>query len=160
MLSAYGISANSTAADRQSTNTPQQDIDLHAKMANPVINKDKKSVPIVVPEQVSKKWLNVVIAVTNKPRNSETKQTYKIGGEGNIKGTSMVLEIKEFLPHFVMDAKGITSETNELKNPAVRVVIKEKNKIIYTGWVFKNHPSVPLFIHDTIDIKLKKANSR
>ncbi len=72
----------------------------------------------------------------------------------------MVLEIKEFLPHFVMDAKGITSETNELKNPAVRVVIKEKNKIIYTGWVFKKHPSVPLFIHDTIDIKLKNANSR
>ncbi|MDI6744973.1 MAG: DUF2155 domain-containing protein [Thermodesulfovibrionales bacterium] len=127
----------------------------HAPM--PAEKKDKKDVPIVVSEQVKAKWKNITLTITDKTKKSETDITISVGGKGNIAGTNVAIEIKEFLPHFMMDAKGIISETNELKNPAVRVVIIEKDKTIYTGWIFKKHPSVPLFMHDVFEIKLKNA---
>jgi hypothetical protein len=118
---------------------------------------NKKNVPIVVSEQVKAKWKNITLTITDKTKKSETDITIPISGKGNIAGTNVEIELKEFLPHFMMDAKGIISETNELKNPAVRVVIIEKDKTIYTGWIFKKHPSVPLFMHDVFEIQLKNA---
>jgi len=145
----------STSASGEDHSSPPQDIAQHAH-GTAILNKDKKSVPIVVPAQVNKKWHSVVITVTNKAKNSEADYKFKSGSQGNtINGTNMALEIKEFLPHFVMDGKGITSASNELKNPALRAVITENGKVIYSGWIFKKHPSVPLFMHDKIDIKLK-----
>ncbi|MCX5717599.1 MAG: DUF2155 domain-containing protein [Nitrospirae bacterium] len=128
---------------------------LHEPM--PADKKDKKDVPVIVSPEVKAKWKNITFTVTDKTKKSGNDFTISTNGKSNIPGTNMEIEVKDFLPHFIMGEKGIISETNELKNPAARVVITEKNKIIYTGWIFKKYPAVPLFTHDTFEIQLKNA---
>jgi len=127
----------------------------HAPM--PADKKDKKDVPVIVSPEVKAKWKNITFTVTDKAKKSGNDFTVPINGKSNITGTNMEIEVKDFLPHFIMGEKGIISETNELKNPAARVVITEKNKVIYTGWIFKKYPAVPLFMHDVFEIQLKNA---
>ena len=128
---------------------------LHEPM--PADKKDKKDIPVIVSSEVKAKWKNITFTVTDKTKKSGNDFTVPINGKSNITGTNMEIEVKDFVPHFIMGEKGIISETNELKNPAARVVITEKNKIIYTGWIFKKYPAVPLFMHDTFEIQLKNA---
>jgi hypothetical protein len=50
--------------------------------------------------------------------------------------------VTDFLPDFVVDvsARRITSRSNELKNPAVRIVVRENGVIKDTTWAFRNMP--------------------
>jgi hypothetical protein len=138
-------------------NIVKQDIEkpLHEPM--PADKKEKKEVPVIVSPEVKAKWKNVTFTVTDKTKKSGNDITVPVNGKTAIAGTNMEIEVKDFLPHFIMGEKGIISETNELKNPAARVVITEKNKTIYTGWIFKKYPAVPLFTHDVFEIQLKNA---
>ncbi len=120
-------------------------------------NRGKQDVAVNIPAKIKGKWQRVVVTLTDKESKSETDYTVAVGGRAALTGTNRVIEIKAFVPHFVMDAKGITSESIELKNPAAKAVITENGKVIYTGWLFKKHPSVPLFMHKEIDVQLKDA---
>ena len=126
----------------------------------PELDRVKKGqMPLVVPADVQKKWKAVVIEVANKEMNDQKDYMVDINKDFVIPDTNIKLNVLAFLPDFSMSAKGITSRSNELKNPAAKVVIYEDNTKIFEGWLFEKLPTVHPFEHKVFAIKLKGQKS-
>jgi hypothetical protein len=119
----------------------------------------KKSAPVSVPPDVQSKWKSVVIEVTNKQTNEQKDYVVDISQGIIIPDTKMRIDVLTFLPDFSMSSKGITSLSNEPKNPAAKVIISEDGNKIFEGWLFQKLPMVHAFEHDVYAIKLKGENS-
>ena len=118
-------------------------------MASPhgeVTPKKKESV-VVVPDSVKGKWKAVKIAVTDKTVNKENVYTIPIGSEFAIPDSNLVIKVENFLPQFTMDGTTLTSQSNEPKNPATQISIKEGGKEVFKGWLFSLYPTTHAFNH-------------
>jgi hypothetical protein len=102
---------------------------------------------VVVPENVQGKWRAVSIAVTDKSSKIQRIYTLQIGSEFHLPDTDLTLKAETFLPHFIMEGTTLTSQSNELKNPAVQLSIKEGGREIFKGWLFKLYPTTHAFQH-------------
>ena len=107
----------------------------------------KKEAIVVVPASVKGKWKAVKIAVTDKESNKETVYTVAIGSSFTIPATSLTISVDNFLPHFMMDGTTLTSQSNEPKNPAAQIRIKENGNEIFRGWLFSLYPTTHAFQH-------------
>jgi hypothetical protein len=114
----------------------------------------KSDVPVTVPLDVQGKWKAVVIEVANKQNNEQKDYVIHIDKDFIIPDTSIRVKVLAFLPDFSMSSKGITSLSNEPKNPAAKVVIYEEGKKIFEGWLFKKLPTVHPFEHKVYAIRL------
>jgi len=119
----------------------------------------KGHAPVVVPADVQKKWKAVVIEVANKQTKDQKDYVVDISQGFIIPNTKIRLNVVAFLPDFSMSAKGITSRSNELRNPAAKVVIYENGTKIFEGWLFQEFPTVHPFEHKVFAIKLKGQKS-
>ncbi|QWV97451.1 DUF2155 domain-containing protein [Geomonas nitrogeniifigens] len=102
---------------------------------------------VVVPDQVKGKWKAVQIRVADKNAHLKKVYTLKIGSDFNLPGSDLTLKVETFLPHFVMEGTTLTSQSNDLVNPAAQLVIREKGKEIYKGWLFSLYPTTHAFQH-------------
>ena len=102
---------------------------------------------VVVPESVKGKWQAVSIAVLDKNAKNQKVYTIAIGGELKLPESNLTLKVENFLPHFVMEGTTLTSESNELKNPAAQLSIREGGREIFKGWLFKLYPTTHAFQH-------------
>ena len=102
---------------------------------------------VVVPESVRGKWKAVEIAVSDKGTQKQQIYTIAIGGELKLPGSELTLKVENFLPHFVMDGTTLTSESNELKNPAALLSIREGGREVFRGWIFRLYPTTHAFQH-------------
>ncbi|WP_026841362.1 DUF2155 domain-containing protein [Citrifermentans bremense] len=102
---------------------------------------------VVVPDDVKRKWKAVQIAVSDKQHNQQKVYTLKLGSELKIPGSNLTLRVENFLPHFVMEGTTLTSQSNQLVNPAAQIVIREDAKEIYRGWLFSLYPTTHAFQH-------------
>ena len=118
-------------------------------------NRMKKSdVPVIVPPEVKGKWKSVVIEVANKQTNEQKDYVIHIDKDFIIPDTRIRVKVLAFLPDFSMSSNGITSLSNEPRNPAAKVVIYEENQKIFDGWLFKKLPMVHPFEHKVYAIRL------
>ncbi len=108
----------------------------------------KQSHVVRVPEMVEKTWKSVTIGIKDKKNNQEKKVVIKIGETYNIPDSKLSIRILHFLPDFSMDNFGMTSKTNEPKNPAVDYEVKEDGKKVFSGWLFNKFPDVHGFNHE------------
>jgi hypothetical protein len=109
---------------------------------------------VIVPEAVKKGWKAVVLQVIEK--GGATKD-YKIpiNGEMAIPGSSLTVKVESFLPDFKMTQQGITSLSNQPKNPAAKVRVVEGGKPVFNGWLFKMFPEAHPFEHPKYRMILK-----
>ncbi|ACH37140.1 lipoprotein, putative [Citrifermentans bemidjiense Bem] len=107
----------------------------------------KPPTEVVVPDDVKRKWKAVEIAVSDKQHNQQKVYTIKLGSELKIPGSNLTLRVENFLPHFVMEGTTLTSQSNQLVNPAAQIVIREDAKEIYKGWLFSLYPTTHAFQH-------------
>ena len=107
----------------------------------------KKEETIVIPPGVSEKWKAVRIAVVDKSIVSQKLYTIPIGGKLAIPSSTLVIEVVTFLPAFIMEGSVMTSSSNELKNPGVKVRITENGTVIFKGWLFSMFPKTHAFMH-------------
>jgi hypothetical protein len=107
----------------------------------------KREAKVVVPPEVQGQWKAVRIAVFNKESRKETVYTVDIGSSFRIKSTSLTLKVLYFLPAFIMDGTVMTSVSNELKNPAALVEVRDHDKQIFKGWLFSLYPGAHPFQH-------------
>jgi hypothetical protein len=107
----------------------------------------KKDATIVVPPGVSERWKAVKIAVIDKSNASQKLYTIPIGGKMDIPASTLVIEVESFLPAFTMEGSIMTSSSNELVNPGVRVRITENGSVIFKGWLFSLFPKTHAFMH-------------
>jgi len=107
----------------------------------------KKDATVVVPSFVAGKWKAVRIAVIDKTNVSQKTYTIPIGGSLTIPSSSMSIKVETFLPAFIMEGSTMTSASNELKNPGVKVQITEGGAVIFKGWLFSQFPNTHAFMH-------------
>ncbi len=112
---------------------------------------------IVVPDAVKAAWKAVKIDVEYKKTKSKKTLTVPLHSDTKIADTDMTLKVGDFLPHFAMTADSITSNSNNLENPAVSVDVVQGGKIVFHGWLFSKFPDIHPFQNDTIGLKLAEA---
>jgi hypothetical protein len=102
---------------------------------------------VVVPDSVKGKWKAVKIQVVDKNAKTQHVYTIPIGSEIELPGSNLSLKVENFLPHFTMEGTTLTSQSNEPRNPAAQLVVKENGKEIYKGWLFTLYPTTHAFQH-------------
>jgi hypothetical protein len=102
---------------------------------------------VVVPESVKGKWKAVKIAVADKNANKQRVYTVALGSEFKLPDSDITLKVENFLPHFVMEGTTLTSQSNELVNPAAQLIIREGGREIFKGWLFTLYPTTHAFQH-------------
>ncbi len=117
----------------------------------------RKEATIVVPPFVAGKWKAVRIAVIDKPHLSQKIYTIPIGGKLSIPASTMIIKVETFLPAFIMEGSILTSDSNDLKNPGVKVQITEHGAVIFRGWLFSKFPGTHAFMHPNYGFTLVDA---
>ena len=102
---------------------------------------------VVVPENVRGKWKAVKIEVADKNAKGQKVYTIGIGSAFQLPDSNLTITVENFLPHFVMEGTTLTSQSNELKNPAAQLRISENGRDIYKGWLFTLYPTTHAFQH-------------
>lgn len=109
---------------------------------------------INVPKDVRTKWKAVKLTIEDKAKKSSKDYEVSVGSELAVPNTQVVVKVLNFLPHFMMTDKEITSVSNEPKMPAAQVVVTENGKEIWKGWLFSMQPEMHPFSHEKVGIKL------
>jgi hypothetical protein len=117
------------------------------KMEHSVSHSDKKEATVIVPSYVVGSWKAVKIAVIDKSNVSQKIYTIPIDGKLTIPSSSMTIAVETFLPAFIMEGPSMTSSSNELKNPGVKIKITENGSVIFKGWLFSKFPNTHAFMH-------------
>ncbi len=120
---------------------------------------------ILIPDDVRGQWKSVRIKVLDKSTAKEEIYTIDLGYEFTVAKSRVKLKVDSFLPAFVMQGRIMTSASNDLRNPAARIIITEEDQEIYTGWLFSRFPDTHNFQHerfsfsliDFIPVKVKKG---
>ena len=120
----------------------------------------KKASTIVVPPFVAGKWKAVRIAVIDKTNVSQKVYTVPIGGSLAIPASNMSIKVETFLPAFIMEGTIMTSSSNDLTNPGIKVQITEKGLVLFSGWIFSKFPNTHAFMHPRYGFSLVDAVPR
>jgi hydrogenase maturation factor len=101
----------------------------------------RKQTEILVPSSVKGKWKSVKISIIDKEKKQEGYVVVEVGKTMKVNGTDLVIEVENFLPHFIMDGTTLTSSTNSPKNPAVQLHVTENGLDVFKGWLFTLYPN-------------------
>jgi hypothetical protein len=112
---------------------------------------------IVLPESVKGKWSAVTLVIEDKLTNKSKNVDIKLGGSYAIPDSSLKIEVGDFLPDFKMNGTTITSTSNEMNNPAVKVTVFEGETEIFSGWLYSKFPAIHPFQHEKYGLTLKDA---
>ena len=99
-------------------------------------------------------WSGVRIKVTNRKTGASTTYDVPLGSPTKLGSSGLTLTADSFVPDFVMGADGITSRSPNPKNTAAHVVISEKGKPDFKGWLFGTMPDIHPFPHDLYEVTL------
>lgn len=115
---------------------------------------------VIVPPDVQSAWKSVKVEV--EFREKKTKKTFSIplNSEYKVPDSDLTIKVGDFLPHFAMTADSITSNSNNLENPAARVEVSEKGSTVFKGWLFSKFPDVHPFQHDKYGLKLLEGEKK
>lgn len=97
---------------------------------------------VKVPDNIKGKWKAVNISVYDKQKAKETTYTIGIGSTFALPNTDLSIKVETFFPNFVMKGINLTSETNDLKNPAAQIKIYQGSKEAYKGWLYALYPDM------------------
>jgi hypothetical protein len=109
---------------------------------------------VLIPDNVRGQWKSVRIKVLDKSTLTEETYTIDLGYEFTVAKSKIKVKVDSFLPAFVMQGKVITSASNELRNPAARIVVSEGDQEIYKGWLFGRFPDTHSFQHERFGFSL------
>ncbi len=116
---------------------------------------DLSGAKIIMPDIVKGKWKEVVFMLEDKISHEITEHTVSIGDEWLVPNSDLKIKTVTFLPDLIIQGTVFTSVSNELKNPAVHVIITEKGKELFKGWFFSLFPTMHSFQHSQYSITLK-----
>ncbi|MCX8027205.1 MAG: DUF2155 domain-containing protein [Thermodesulfovibrionales bacterium] len=136
---------------------PEKQMSSDTPMMNPHGNIKKTEKRIELPDSVRMKWTKAVIVVEDLKNKTRYEQTVNIGSEFTLKNSNIVVRTREFIPDFRMTDTTITTASNELNNPALRIEVYEGDKDIFKGWLYMKFPDIHPFEHERYSIKLKNV---
>ncbi len=136
---------NSHLVEKATPESQQRSLESH----------EKQKVEIVIPDKVKNHWRAVKLSVYDKESKKTETVEVKLGDEYKIQDSDIKIKVADFLPDFRMDALTITSLSNKPDNPAVNVSIYQKEKEIFSGWLFANYKTVHSFQHKKFSVVLE-----
>jgi len=107
-----------------------------------------------VPEAVKKAYSGVVLLWKDATTGKEGKLEVPFGGSVALPDSALTVSADVYLPSFAMTAEVITSSGVEEGNPAARIRVSDKEKDIFSGWIFKRFPDVHPFTHPRFSLRL------
>ncbi|MDP2167525.1 MAG: DUF2155 domain-containing protein [Thermodesulfovibrionales bacterium] len=123
--------------------------------AGPAVMMPPQAPEIMVPDSVKVMWSAVKMTIEDKSKKSSQDVTVKLGSDYRIPGSTMTVKVGDFLPDFKMEGSVITSASDQLNNPAVRVVVFDGDKEIFKGWLYSKFPAIHPFQHERYGLTLK-----
>jgi hypothetical protein len=117
----------------------------------------KGETTISVPDSVKGKWKAVVLVVEDKATKKSKEYTVDLHSDLKIPDSNLKVEVGDFLPDLKLEGLKITSMSNELINPAVRVKVFEDGKEIFKGWLYQKYPTMHPFTHQKYGLVLKNG---
>ncbi|TAN38477.1 MAG: DUF2155 domain-containing protein [Nitrospirae bacterium] len=117
----------------------------------------KGETTISLPDAVKGKWKAVVLVVEDKASKKKSEFTVNLNSDLKIPNSDLKVTVGDFLPDFKMDGLAITSTTNDPNNPAVKVVVFEKDKEVFKGWLYSKFPTIHPFEHPKFGLMLKSG---
>ncbi|HEC17007.1 MAG TPA: hypothetical protein ENI99_10640 [Sedimenticola sp.] len=115
-----------------------------------------KELDVSIPDGVEGKWSAVKLEVT-MPDGGKQEIRAVLGEETQLADSGLTLRAEIFLPSYISDFKTITSASNDLVNPAVKVRLMESQKDVAVGWLFQNLPEFNSFESDRVELRLLSA---
>jgi hypothetical protein len=117
--------------------------------------------PVRLPDGVKGKWAAVKLRVEEKGGGKPPEIfTVKLGGQLSIPGSTLRVQVGEFLPALQVSGGEITSASNDPTNPAVLVTVSEGGKETFKGWLFSKFPEMQPFEHPKYRITLVEGVPR
>jgi len=113
-----------------------------------------KEKTVIVPPEVSRRWKAVKLAVIDKTRGTENIYVVPIGSPFTFHSSALTITVEAFLPSFIMEGTTITSSSNELLNPGVKVRISENGTPVFQGWIFSKFPNTHAVTHPKFGFSL------
>ena len=123
----------------------------------PGVMMPKGETTIKVPDAVKGKWKGVVLVVEDKASKKSSEYTVNLNSDLKVPNSNLKIEVGDFLPDFKMDGLTITSMSNEMNNPAVRVKVFEDGKEVFKGWLYQKFPTIHPFEHPKYSLALKSG---
>ncbi|MBI5101544.1 MAG: DUF2155 domain-containing protein [Nitrospirae bacterium] len=112
---------------------------------------------VTLPDAVKGKWKGVVLVIEDKASKKSSEHTVNLNSDFKVPNSDLKISVGEFLPDFKMEGLSITSVTNETNNPAVKVVIFDKDKEVFKGWLYSKFPTIHPFEHPKFGLLLKSG---
>jgi hypothetical protein len=134
-------------------NHPSVDIQQGVKAIHSSKNLTKFNRPINIPEEVQKTWKFATVDIIDKATGKVVKEE-KVAKGANIKYDGLEIKILYIVPHLVL-GEGYTSASNEPKNPAILIKVKENGKVIYAGPIYQKFPAMYSINHPKYELRLK-----
>ena len=114
----------------------------------------QQSSRVLIPDEVRGNWHSVRIKVLDKSTSKEVTYNINLGYEFTVAKSDVKILVDNFLPAFVMQGRIMTSASNDLRNPAVQIVVYEAGQEIYKGWLFSRFPGTHSFQHERFSFSL------
>lgn len=112
---------------------------------------------VVVPDSVAARWKAVTLEVTvagAAPRELRVEP----GSQVALEQDGLSLAIGAFLPAYMSDFNQVTSEGDELSNPALQVSVLQNGEKMDSGWVFRDYPDFNTLGSERVKVKLLSAH--
>lgn len=116
----------------------------------------EKDLALDLPDSIKGKWAAVGLEVTMTD-GAKTEINAPIGGETSLADSGLILRVDTFVPSYKSDFETITSASEALDNPAVKVALIENGQVVTKGWVFQNLPEFNSFVSDRVEVRLLSA---
>ncbi|MDD2366880.1 MAG: DUF2155 domain-containing protein [Desulfuromonadaceae bacterium] len=100
-----------------------------------------------MPTEVLSRWKAAKLVVIDKVHGTENIYTIPVGSIFKVPSSKLTITIDAFLPAFTMEGTTITTSSNELINPAVKVKISEDGIPVFQGWIFSKYPNTHAVTH-------------
>jgi hypothetical protein len=113
----------------------------------------------VMDSEVATRWRAVEIAVEEKKEEGGQTFTVEIplGGEAEVEGTPLKIQLLGFVPDFSMGADTIITKSLDDVNPAAKITVTEGEQVLFTGWSFRDFPGMHSFEDPRYTVRLSRA---
>jgi len=111
---------------------------------------------VVVPDSVRARWKSVTLEVTL----GGTKRELRVapGEQVALEQDGLSLAIGAFLPAYMSDFSQVTSEGDELSNPALQVSVLRNGEVVEKGWLFRDYPDFNTVSNARVALRLLAAH--
>jgi hypothetical protein len=113
----------------------------------------------VMDSEVSTRWRALEITVEEKKEEGGQTFTVEIplGGEAEVEGTPLKIQLLGFVPDFSMGADTIVTKSLDDVNPAAKITVTEGEQVLFTGWSFRDFPGMHSFEDPRYTVRLTRA---